>query len=138
MSRLFALPWPEAAARLGHYATAILISAIVGATVIGLYPPQGPLALTVPIALFIVVIGAWMMMRQHDRRFTRCHRLARRNFLLLGQLQHDFPAQWKKLVVPRRGNLFPGQSPVDLLRNIYDLHESNDPSQRIFAGCYRS
>lgn len=54
--------------RIGHYASEMLIVAIFGAIMLGVYPPPGLFALTVPIALFGFVILSWVLMRQHDRR----------------------------------------------------------------------
>jgi hypothetical protein len=52
----------------GHLAPEILSVSIVGAIVVGLRPPPGILALTVPLTLFAVVIATWLLMRRHDRR----------------------------------------------------------------------
>jgi hypothetical protein len=58
---------------LGHHASQILIASIVGVVVMGLFPPPGLLMLTVPLALFMIVLGSWVLMRQHDRRLCeRC------------------------------------------------------------------
>jgi hypothetical protein len=54
--------------RIGHYASEMLIASILGAILIGLYPPPGVFALSVPIALFSFVIFSFLMMRQHARR----------------------------------------------------------------------
>ena len=54
--------------RLGHYAHLLISAAIVGVVVTGLYPLEGPFALTVPFALLLTVLLAWLLMRQHDRR----------------------------------------------------------------------
>jgi hypothetical protein len=63
------MPWRGRAADvLGHHANEILIVAIVSAVAIGLKPLPGMFAYTVPIALFGVVLLAWLLMRQHDRR----------------------------------------------------------------------
>jgi hypothetical protein len=63
------MPWRGRAADvLGHHANEILIVSIVSAVAIGLKPLPGMFAFTVPIALFGVVLLAWLLMRQHDRR----------------------------------------------------------------------
>lgn len=68
MNHYAGTPWTDrAAARMGHYASQMLIGAIVAVIVIGLFPPPGALAFTVPIALFAFVILSWLLMRQHDR-----------------------------------------------------------------------
>jgi hypothetical protein len=53
---------------LGHHANEILIVSIVGVVAVGLIGLPGLFALTVPIALFGVVLLCWVAMRQHDRR----------------------------------------------------------------------
>jgi hypothetical protein len=55
------------AQRWGHSAHVVLSAAIVAVIVIGLYPPQGPLMLTAPVALAAVVLTSWVLMRHHDR-----------------------------------------------------------------------
>lgn len=58
---------------LGHHACGVLISCIVAVVATGLYPLPGLLALTVPVALFALVVLTWLLMRQHDRRLCeRC------------------------------------------------------------------
>jgi hypothetical protein len=58
---------------LGHFASDILIVAIAAVVVVGLYPPPGALGLTVPLALVLVVLTTWLLMRSHDRRLCeRC------------------------------------------------------------------
>jgi hypothetical protein len=52
----------------GHFAPEILSVSIVAAIIVGLRPPPGALALTVPLALIAVVITSWLLMRRHDRR----------------------------------------------------------------------
>jgi hypothetical protein len=64
-------PWPaRAATRWGHWGAQILVASILAA--IGLVlrppPPDNPLALEAPIALFFFVLASWGFMRQHDRR----------------------------------------------------------------------
>ncbi|HEV7205295.1 MAG TPA: hypothetical protein VGN18_11855 [Jatrophihabitans sp.] len=54
--------------RLGHYSTGMLMGAIGGAIAIGLFPPPGLLAITLPVLLFAFVIVSWLLMRHHDRR----------------------------------------------------------------------
>jgi hypothetical protein len=68
------LPWGERVTdRLGHYATQILIVSIVAVVATGLYPLPGAFLFSVPIALFGVVLLAWLLLRQHDRRLCeRC------------------------------------------------------------------
>lgn len=68
------LPWGERAGdHLGHYATELLMGSIVAVVAVGLYPLPGAFALSVPIALFGVVLLSWLLMRQHDRRLCeRC------------------------------------------------------------------
>jgi hypothetical protein len=53
---------------LGHYASDILIGSIIGVVLLPVAPLPGLLILTVPLALACVVIGSWLLMRQHDRR----------------------------------------------------------------------
>jgi hypothetical protein len=52
----------------GHLAPEILSVSIVGAIVVGLRPPPGLLAFTVPLALIALVVASWLLMRRHDRR----------------------------------------------------------------------
>jgi hypothetical protein len=52
----------------GHHAPDVLSLAVVGAVVVGLKPPPGALALTVPLALAAVVVTSWLLLRRHDRR----------------------------------------------------------------------
>jgi ribosomal protein S27AE len=52
----------------GHYAVELLSLSILAAILIGLRPPSGPAALSIPLALFVFVIGSWLMMRHHDRQ----------------------------------------------------------------------
>lgn len=52
----------------GHRAPALLCLSIVAAIAVGLRPPPGLLALTVPLALMAFVVASWLMMRRHDRR----------------------------------------------------------------------
>ena len=62
------LSWSGSATeRLGHYASQMLIASILAAVAIGLFPPPGLLALTVPVAVFAFVIVSFLMMRAHDR-----------------------------------------------------------------------
>jgi hypothetical protein len=67
----------SAVGRIGHLASSALVVAIVGAIALGLAPPPAgsPMALLLPLALFAMVIGCWMLMRGHDRRL--CERCAR-------------------------------------------------------------
>ncbi len=56
------------AATLGHHATELLVLTIGAAIAVGVRPLPGLLGLTVPLALFGLVIATWVLMRQHDRR----------------------------------------------------------------------
>lgn len=56
------------AERLGHHASEMLIAAIAGAILLGVFPPPGALSLLVPFVLFGFVLLSWVLMRQHDRR----------------------------------------------------------------------
>jgi hypothetical protein len=53
---------------IGHYASNVLIAAIVGVVLTGLHPMPGIFMLTVPVALVGIVLITWILMRQHDRR----------------------------------------------------------------------
>jgi hypothetical protein len=52
----------------GHYSPEVLCVSIVAAIVVGLRPPPGMLALTVPPSLMALVVASWLLMRRHDRR----------------------------------------------------------------------
>lgn len=52
----------------GHHSPELLSASVVAAIVVGLRPPPGAFALTVPLALLLFVLGSWLMMRRHDRR----------------------------------------------------------------------
>lgn len=52
----------------GHLAPEVLSVSIVAAIIVGLQPPPGPLAFTIPLALMAIVIATWLFMRRHDRR----------------------------------------------------------------------
>jgi hypothetical protein len=52
---------------LGHLSADLLCAAIVAAVAVGLYPPPGPLQLTLPSALMVFVVACWLVMRRHDR-----------------------------------------------------------------------
>ena len=54
--------------RMGHYASQMLIGAILATIVLGMYPRTGVLGLTVALTLISFVILSWLLMRQHDRR----------------------------------------------------------------------
>ncbi len=56
------------AASLGHHANELLIVSIGAAVLLGLRPLPGAFGLTVPVALFGMVIASWLLMRAHDRR----------------------------------------------------------------------
>jgi hypothetical protein len=60
----------RAGSRLGHWGAQILIAAILAAIALRLRPlPAGTTAaLVVPISVLLIVIGSWLLMRQHDRR----------------------------------------------------------------------
>src|SRR5664279_2625015 len=63
------VPWTQRVAdRLGHYSAAMLMGAIGGAIAIGLFPPPGLFAISLPVILFAFVIVSWLLMRHHDRR----------------------------------------------------------------------
>lgn len=53
---------------LGHYATEMLIGAIVAVVLVPVLPLPGLFTVTVPLALFGLVIVAFLLMREHDRR----------------------------------------------------------------------
>lgn len=53
---------------LGHYASEILIGAVIAVVALPVLPLSGLLLLTVPAALLAVVILTWVLMRRHDRR----------------------------------------------------------------------
>jgi hypothetical protein len=53
---------------IGHHASTVLIAAIVGVVATGLRPLPGLFMITVPLALVVIVIATWVLMRQHDRR----------------------------------------------------------------------
>jgi hypothetical protein len=62
-------PWTARVADTwGHLAPEILSVSIVAAIVVGLRPPPGLLALTMPVALIALVLMSWLLMRRHDRR----------------------------------------------------------------------
>jgi hypothetical protein len=62
-------PWSERAGdSLGHHANEILIASIVAIVLLRLKPLPGLLGLTVPLAVFALVLVSWMMLRHHDRR----------------------------------------------------------------------
>lgn len=62
-------PWTARLADTwGHLAPEILCASIVAAIIVGLRPPAGLLALTLPIALMGLVVTSWLLMRRHDRR----------------------------------------------------------------------
>lgn len=53
---------------LGHYATEMLIGAIVAVVLVPVLPLPGLFTVTVPLALFGLVIVAFLLLRDHDRR----------------------------------------------------------------------
>jgi hypothetical protein len=53
---------------LGHHASQVLIASIVVVVLVSAAPLPGRLALTVPIALAALVLGSWLLMREHDRQ----------------------------------------------------------------------
>ncbi|SHG25788.1 hypothetical protein SAMN05443575_1840 [Jatrophihabitans endophyticus] len=62
------VPWGgQAGGRIGHHASTLLSVAVVAVVAVGLFPPPGLLAVTVPVALFAFVIAMFLLMRQHDR-----------------------------------------------------------------------
>jgi hypothetical protein len=46
----------------------VLVVAVFGAIFVGLHPLPGVFALTVPLALIVVVLMSWIALRRHDRR----------------------------------------------------------------------
>jgi hypothetical protein len=69
MSSLEVSPWGErATARWGHHGPTLLSASILAVIALGLHPPTGPFALTVPLALVVFILTTWLCMRQHDRR----------------------------------------------------------------------
>jgi hypothetical protein len=70
------LPWPTRIAnRWGHWGAQLLVGAILATIALVLKPlPTGsPLAVILPIALFLLVVVSWLLMRKHDRRLCeRC------------------------------------------------------------------
>lgn len=65
------LPWPiRAANRWGHWGAQVLIGANLAAIALVLkpLPYDNPIAVIAPIALFLLVVASWLLMRQHDRR----------------------------------------------------------------------
>lgn len=59
--------------RCGHSAYVLLCAAIVVVIAMGLYPLPGVAALTVPLAVLVVVLASWLAMRRHDRSLCeRC------------------------------------------------------------------
>lgn len=62
-------PWSgRASDSLGHHANEILIASIFAIVLLRLKPLPGLLGLTVPLAIFGLVIMSWLLLRQHDRR----------------------------------------------------------------------
>jgi hypothetical protein len=62
-------PWGErASGSLGHHANEILIASIVAIVLLRLKPLPGLFGLTVPLAVFALVVLSWLLLRQHDRR----------------------------------------------------------------------
>lgn len=78
----------RAGVRLGHHASAMLMVLIVAVVIVGLFPPPGLLALTMPLSLFAFVLISWLLMRQHDRRL--CEQCA-------GEMPLDPAARAQKL-----------------------------------------
>lgn len=61
--------------RVGHWGPQILIGSILAtiALVIRPLPYDSPAATLLPVCLFVLVIGSWLLMRHHDRRLCeRC------------------------------------------------------------------
>lgn len=57
----------RAVQRWGHSAHVVLSLSIMAVIVMGLYPPQGALMVTAPVAVLALVLTSWLLMRQHDR-----------------------------------------------------------------------
>jgi hypothetical protein len=102
MSYSFGLSRSDSAgARFGHHASTLLIVSIIGVVAVGLHPLPGLLFLTVPLALFLVVIMSWVLMRRHDR--TLCEQCA-----------HAMP-------------LNPGEQATRLRRRFWMAHTGSEP-----------
>jgi hypothetical protein len=81
-----------APARLGHHANSLLIASIVGVVAVGLHPLPGALLFTVPLALAVLVIYSWLLMRQHDRSLceTCVHSMPLNPAARANRMQHRF------------------------------------------------
>jgi hypothetical protein len=103
----------------GHLAPEILCASIVAAIVVGLRPPSGPLAITLPISLMALVLVSWLLMRRHDRQLCeqcmaamplnageKAHRFRRRFWLAHTGAEPRFLVPY--LVVLIGSNFFPG------------------------------
>jgi hypothetical protein len=68
------LPWGERlSSALGHYASDMLVAAILAVIAVQFVPMQPLMALTVSLTLFVFVLLTWLLMRDHDRRLCeRC------------------------------------------------------------------
>jgi len=67
--------WGPSAARWGHWAPQLLIGAILGSIMLVLrpLPTDHPAVLLLPFLLVMLVLGSWVVMRQHDRQLCeRC------------------------------------------------------------------
>lgn len=63
------LPWGERlSSALGHYASNMLIVAIVAVVALQLVPLPPVMALTLAVTVFAFVLLSWLLMREHDRR----------------------------------------------------------------------
>ena len=70
------IPWTERAAEtLGHYAGQLLVAAILAVIALRFHPLPAQLALAASFVVIFVVLLAWLLMRQHDRRL--CERCVR-------------------------------------------------------------
>ncbi|MHA3701903.1 hypothetical protein ACXR2U_06935 [Jatrophihabitans sp. YIM 134969] len=66
-----------AGAGIGHHGGRVLVGAIVAMIALAVFPlpPENPASFALPLLLFVVVLGAWVLMRRHDR--SLCERCVR-------------------------------------------------------------
>src|SRR5882757_9021675 len=65
-----AQPWSaRIAGRWGHHGAQLLIGSIIAVIAMRVHPPpaDSPVTLLLPLALIVVVLTSWMLMRRHDR-----------------------------------------------------------------------